>query len=162
LQVQYKLYCRNAADAIAPCNGLEDHAHVRPTYSGSLTGAAASMDGVQRTAAWIVRDFNMPTPRIGGEGTNAFASHLATGDYQIMISDSLNHLKFAPTPAMPVSGQIDLTVNVSRNRPDASPADRTFSTAIVVLFTGADTATVTLDAMQSYTLTLSTGAVVRN
>ena len=161
LTVQYRFYCRDAADNLIGCNGAEDHAHVKPTYSGSISGAAASMDGLQRSAAWIVRDLAIAVPRLGGTGTDAFASHLMTGDYQFSVTDTANKILFAPTPVDPSGGSFDLTLEVQRSRASANPADRTFTVAAHLAFTGGDAATITLDSTQNYALTLSTGAVVR-
>jgi hypothetical protein len=158
--VHYKLYCRDDADLEAMCNGAENHAHVKPTYSGSLTAASASIDGIQRSAAWIVRDLGMPSARIGGSGTDALSSHLSTGDYTIMLTDTLKDALFDPTtPTVPTAGTLDLTVNVQRTRQGASPADRSFAVMAHIQFTGPDTATLTLDSMQNYALTVSSGAV---
>lgn len=162
LTVQYKLYCRDDADLYTPCNGAENHAHVRTTYSGSLSEGDMTMDGVERTAAWIVRDLLLPTPRIGGEGTDSFASHLATGDYTLVVNDSLDHIKFdSAAPGTPIAGGVDLTINIDRTRASADPAQRTFDVAARVDFDGSDNAVLTLDGSEIYNLTLSTGAVVR-
>ncbi len=161
LTIAYKLYCRDDADLYTVCNGLENHAHVKPTYSGSVSGATTTMDGVERTAAWIVRDLTLPTPRIGGEGSDAFASHLATGDYKLVVSDTLDHVKFASVPGAPTAGGIDLAIHVDRTREAADPAQRVFDVAARIDFDGSDNAVVTLDGSQIYNLTISTGAVVK-
>jgi len=83
-----------------------------------------SMDGLQRNAAWIVRDLALPTPRLGGSGTDAFASHFATGDYQLHVMDTLARVLFDPSPSDPVGGSDDLTLTVQRTRQGATPADR--------------------------------------
>jgi hypothetical protein len=159
LAVQYKLYCRDAANLAAPCNGLEFQAHLRPNYSGSVSGADASMDGIQRTAAWIVRNLTSAAPQIGGSGTDTFTSHLATGDYQFTITDTVDNVLFAPTPTTPVGGKLVMVINVARNRATSNPPDRSFTVNAVVTFTAPDTATITLDSTQNYELVLSTGAV---
>jgi hypothetical protein len=158
--VQYKLYCRDSANASTPCNGAENEAHIKPTYAGSLTAASMSLDGIQRTAAWIVRDLGMPTVRLGGSGTDTLASHLPTGDYQLMISDSLKNAVFDPAmPVSPTGGALDLMINVDRTRQGASPQERTFSVTAHIAFIGNDMATLTLDNTQNYTLTISSGAI---
>jgi hypothetical protein len=158
--VQYKLYCRDNADLETPCNGAENHAHVKPTYSGTVTAADASIDGIQRTAAWIVRDLGLPSARIGGSGTDALSSHLSTGDYTLMITDTFKDALFDPnTPTVPTAGTLDLTLNVQRTRQGATPADRSFAVIAHIVFTGPDTATLTLDSTQNYALTVSSGAV---
>lgn len=48
-----------------------------------------------------------------------------------------------------------------RSRASSNPADRTFTVAAHIAFSGADSATITLDSTQNYALTLSTGAVVK-
>lgn len=161
LTVQYRLYCRDGLDAYTPCNGLENHAHVHPSYSGTVASANASMAGIQRTASWIVRDLTLPNARIGGAGTDAFSSSFRTGTYKFTVTDSLNHVLFAPTPIDPVGGSIDLTLTVQRDRPSSNPASRTFDVVASIAFTGGDTATIKLDTSEIYELTLSTGAVVR-
>ena len=160
--IEYKLYCRDAADATVPCNGAENHAHVKPVYSGSITAATASIDSIQRSAAWIVRDLGLPSARVGGTGTDNFASHVATGDYQIMAMDTLKNALFDPTtPTTPTAGTLDLTVNIQRSRSGATPADRSFGVAAHIAFTGPDAATITLDGSQNYALVVSTGAVTK-
>ena len=162
ITVQYKLYCRDNADLETACNGAENHAHVKPTYSGTLTAANASLDSIQRAAAWIVRDLGLPSARLGGAGTDSFASHLSTGDYTLTITDTLKDALFDPTtPTVPTAGTFDLTANIQRSRQGASPADRSFAVTAHIAFTGPDTATLTLDSTQNYALTVSTGAVVK-
>lgn len=157
LAVRYKVYCRDDLDAITSCNGLENHAHVKPTYSGTM----ASIDGVQRTAAWIVRDFNLPEIRIGGTGTEAFSSHFATGDYVLTMTDNLDHVRFPPTVGAPTSGGIDLVIHAQRNRAGADPADRLFDVTARIDFDGSDTASLVLDGTETFTLALSTGITAR-
>jgi len=120
-----------------------------------------SMDGLQRNAAWIVRDLALPTPRLGGSGTDAFASHFATGDYQLHVMDTLARVLFDPSPSDPVGGSGDLTLTVQRTRQGATPADRSFTVLAHLVFSGGDATVITLDGMQNYGLTLSTGAVVK-
>jgi hypothetical protein len=161
LAIQYKLFCRDVADLYTPCNGAEDHAHVKVTYSGAAAGAATAMDGVQRTASWIVRDFTLPNPRVGGNGTDAFSAHLATGDYALTFSDLVDHVRFSTAPIDIVSGAIEMTVSVQRTRAEAVPADRAFDVGVRVEFRGGDLAAIILDEAETYNLTLSTGAVVK-
>lgn len=160
LAIQYEVFCRDTVDAFAPCDGFEHHAHVNLSYSGRLAGSTAMMDGVERVAAWTVRDLASPTPRVGGDGTDAFASKLSTGTYAIVVNDTLNRVLFDPTPSAPVGGSIDLQISVQRTRASASPASRTFDVDVRIDFAGGDTATITLDGVHTYRLTLSTGVVV--
>ena len=159
LTVEYKLFCRDTADLYHPCDGFEDHAHVNPKYTGAIDGKG--MDGIDRKAQWIVRDTVLPTPRVGGDGSHKFKSHLATGDYVLDVDDKLNWIHYANTPGAPVNGSIELTVTVNRTRTTADPPDRTFTVVGVVAFDGTDIALITLDATQRYSLSLSTGAVVK-
>ena len=160
--VQYKLYCRDGADAPTTCNGAENHAHVKPVYAGSITGSAMTIDSIQRAAAWIVKDVTLPAARLGGSGTDAFSSHLATGDYQLMAMDTLKNALFDPTaPSTPTAGTLDLTINIQRTRTTATPPDRSFAVTAHVQFTGPDAATLTLDGAQNYMLTVSSGAVTQ-
>jgi hypothetical protein len=161
LTIQYKLYCRDDLDAFTVCNGLENHAHVHPTYSGTVASANASMAGIQRTASWIVRDLALPNARIGGSGSDSFESSFSTGTYKFTVTDIVDHVLFAPTPTDPMGGGIDLTLTVQRDRPSSDPANRTFDVIANIAFTGTDTATITLDTSEVFDLTLSTGAIVR-
>ena len=136
---------------------LEDHAHIKPTYSGSITGAAATMNDVSRTAAWIVRDLQLPSTRLGGDGTNSYSAHLSTGDYQLVVNDTLDHLLYAPNTSIPDAGKVELTINVNRTR---NGVQRTFDVNALVEFT-ADSAKITLDTTEVFSLSLSTGTVTR-
>jgi hypothetical protein len=159
LQVEYKLYCRDDLDLYTSCDGFENHAHVKPTITGDL-GGSTSMAGVDRTGAWIVRDLTLATPRIGGEGNVAFATHLQTGDYDLTIADNLNHVIFDATPGAPISGSVDLTVNVVRTRASAEPVQRTFDVVASIAFDGSDNAVLTLDDLHHYNLSITSGAVI--
>jgi hypothetical protein len=161
LTIEYKVYCRDDADAYTQCNGLENHAHIKPTYTGDASDSAMSVSAVDRKAAWIVRELQQPTVRIGGDGTEAFSTQLGNSDYSFTITDTVDHVLFAPTPTMPVAGAIELVVQVERTRASASPATRSFSVNAKVDFPGGDLATITLDDVEHYNVTLSTGAVVR-
>ncbi len=160
--IEYKLYCRDNSDLTTVCNGMENHAHVKPVYTGSITAATASIDSIQRNAAWIVRDLGLPSARLGGEGTDNYVSHLSTGDYQIMASDTLKNALFDPAaPSTPTAGTLDVTANVQRSRSSSSPAARSFAVSAHLVFTGPDAATLTLDGSQSYAVTISSGAVTK-
>lgn len=162
MTVEYKLYCRDNLDATTVCNGLENHAHVKPVYSGSVSAATASLDSIQRSAAWIVRDIGLPSARLGGTGTDTLASHLSTGDYQLMISDTLKNALFDPNaPVSPTAGTLDLTVNIERTRMGATPADRSFAVIAHIDFTGSDAGTLTLDGTQTYALAISAGTATK-
>lgn len=161
LTIKYKVYCRDDLDAYTQCNGLENHAHIKPTYTGDAAGSTMSVSDVDRTAAWIVRELQQPSVRIGGNGTETFSTDLGSSQYAFTVTDTVDHVLFAPTPAMPVAGAIELTVQVDRTRASASPATRSFSVNAKVDFPGGDAATITLDDTQHYNVTLSTGAVVR-
>jgi hypothetical protein len=161
LTIRYKVFCRDTADLFHPCDGFEDHAHVNPTYSGSITGAAATMSNVQRKAAWIVRDTTLPSIRLGGDGTDSFAATFATGQYTLSVTDNLNRLLYAPGATVPNAGKLELAVHATRNRPDSNPADRTFDVNALVEFSGAETATLTLDTTEIFSLSLTSGAVTR-
>jgi hypothetical protein len=161
LSVQYKFYCRDDADAVTPCDGAENHEHVRVQYSGSISSASGAVDGLTRDGAWIVRDVATPTPRVGGEGTIAFAAMMATGSYEISVMDTFGHVLFeAASPLVPIGGgTMDLMLTVHRTR-DAV-GDRDFAIAAHIDFTGRDAAIINLDGVHTYDLTVSTGVVVR-
>lgn len=119
------------------------------------------MEGVDRTARWIVRDFTLPNPRVGGAGSSTFWAHLATGAYVLTLSDVVDRVRFSTAPIDIISGALDLTTSVQRSRPTAMPADRSFDVKVHVEFRGADAAAITLDDTQQCNLTLSTGVVVK-
>lgn len=161
LTIRYKVFCRDAADLYAPCDGLEDHAHVKPTYSGTISGAAASMSDISRSGSWIVRDMTLANVRLGGEGTDSFAARFSTGEYSFVVTDTLNHLLYAPGAALPNAGKVELVVNVARSRVTANPPQRTFDVAAVIELEGGDAARITLDTSEIFRLSLTTGAVTR-
>ncbi|HEV7554387.1 MAG TPA: hypothetical protein VGO00_02965 [Kofleriaceae bacterium] len=161
LTIEYKLYCRDAAANNVPCNGAEFEAHVRPQYSGAFSDATTSMDGVQRTAAWVVKNLTS-TPAITGSGTDTFGSHLTTGDYTLTVTDTVNKVMFATTPAGPIGGGIDYMLTVDRTRATVDPAERMYTVTAHVAFNGTDTAIITLDTTHNYNLTLSTGVVAKS
>ena len=156
LNLRYELHCHDLADALTACDGLQDHSHVDFTYSG----VSGSLAGVESTANWIVRGSQRPRLWILGDGEDVFASNLPTGDYSLALSDTMQHVKFEPTPLMPVEGSISIRVAVDRVRPAASPANRTFSVDAIVQFTR-DAATLTLDGSRTYGLDIASGAVTR-
>ena len=160
LTVEYKLYCRDAAANNVACDGAEFEAHSRATYSGAFSDATTSMDGVQRTAAWVVKNLTS-TPAITGSGTDAYSSHLTTGDYTVTVTDTVNKVMFATTPAGPLGGVIDFVLTVDRTRATTTPAERMYTVMVHVAFNGTDTAIITLDTTHNYTLTLSTGLVAK-
>jgi hypothetical protein len=150
LSISYKFYCRDDADAFDTCDGLENHEHIKVTLTG---------EQLQRTVNWIVRDVRTPTPYIGGSGTSTFSSTMATGSYDVSFSDTSAHVKFDASPTVPSAGTLDLMLTVHRER-DGKPRD--FSVVANIVFTGPDTATISVDGgTHVYALTVSTGAVVR-
>ena len=86
LTVLYHFYCRDDLDNSTDCNGLENHAHVRVAWTGSVAAADMSIQDYNRTGGWIVRNVRENTPYIGGEGTDAFTLMLATGNYAIKLA----------------------------------------------------------------------------
>jgi hypothetical protein len=161
LSIEYKLFCRDTADLYTPCNGFEDHAHVNPKFTGSVSSATGSMDDITRKAAWTVRDLALANVRIGGAGTHAFAATLTTGSYVLDIDDKLDHVRYTQTPGLPMAGFIELVLTVERNRAAANPPARTFNVIAKLAFDGTDVALLTLDSTQLYSVTLSTGVVVK-
>jgi len=161
LEVQYTSYCRDAADAVAPCDGAETEEHVRVQWTGSIASASGAVDGLTRDGEWIVRDVATPTPRVGGDGTTAFTATLATGTYDVSVMDAFDRVLFdAVNPAVPIGGgTMDLELTVHRTR-DAV-GDRDFAMAAHIELTGRDAATINLDGVHTYDLTVSTGVVVR-
>jgi len=160
LQLKYKFYCRDAAEAPLPCNGFEDHEHVHVSWTGTISSATAAVDGLTRDGNWIVRDVVTPTPRAGGHGTTAFNASMATGTYAFSFSDEFASVRFdALAPALPTAGTMDLMLTIHRTRDVVG--DRDFTATAHVEFVGPDAATISLDGVHTYDLTLSTGAVVR-
>jgi len=160
LTIEYKLYCRDAAANNVPCDGAEFESHIRPTYNGAFSDATTSMDGVQRTAAWVVKNLTS-TPAITGSGTDTFSSHLTSGDYSVTVTDTVNKVMFATTPAGPLGGAIDFALTVDRTRATTDPAERSYTVTAHVQFNGTDTAIISLDTTHNYMLTLSTGLVAK-
>jgi hypothetical protein len=161
LTIKYKVFCRDTADLYAPCDGLEDHAHVKPTYSGEIAGAAATMNNITRSGSWIVRDTTLASIRLGGEGNDSFAAHFSTGDYSLVVTDTLDHLLYSPATALPNAGKVELVLNVARTRAGSNPAERTFDVNALIELNGGDSATITLDTTEIFSLSISSGAVTR-
>lgn len=159
ITIQYKLYCRDAANLNAPCNGTESQAHVRPIYQGTVAAANASIDGVQRTTSWIVRDLQLPSAKLGGSGTSSFTSHLASGDYSIAITDTLKNTLFDPAnPTLPTAGTLDMTMTITRSR---DGEDRMFDVAAHLVFSTSGMATLTLDSSKSYSIAMASGSATK-
>lgn len=161
LTLHYSLHCHAVDDSRVPCDGLQDHSHVDFSYSGTATSVNGSLAGIERSAKWIVRGSQRPRLWILGDGEDTFASTLPAGNYAVTITDTLDHVKFEPTPHTPVAGSITLGLVVDRTRPTTTPADRTFGVEARVDFTNAETATLTLDNANVYQLDIATGAAVR-
>lgn len=152
--------CHTPDHVVIPCNGAEDHVRLVVDWSGTATDGEMSMSGMTQEGVWYVRDITLNTPWVGGKGSETFNSTLATGTYAIMYSDASDHFFFdSQAPALPSQGTDAFTMTVNRTA-RAGVADRTFDVAADFTVTGADTATLTLDSAISFTVTLSTGAVV--
>lgn len=162
LTMQYDYYCRPQNELMdIPCDGLEDHEHIKVAESGSIASASASMSELTRTAEWTVRNVSVNKPRVDGKGTMMFTSDMATGTYDVMYSDLYTRVRYTPAPTIPSMGTIDFTLTVHRTRNGASPADRDFTAMAQLAVTAPDAATLTFDGTTVYNVTLSTGAAVR-
>jgi hypothetical protein len=149
--------CHTAAEAIVPCNGAEDHSRLVVKYVGAMATADVSTDGVNEKGVFYAR--RPSAPYIGGKATTTFVSTLATGLYTVSMTEASAHLAFDLTaPSLPGGGTDDIVLTVHRTRTDVD--DRDFVVNAHLEVTGADAATLTLDGLDSYSLTLSTGVVV--
>ena len=149
--------CRGADEVVIPCNGAEDHARLVVKYLGTMATADVSTDGVNEKGVFYAR--RPSAPYIGGKATTTFISTLATGVYTVSMTEASAHLAFDFTaPSLPSGGTDDIVLTVHRTRADVD--DRDFVVNAHLEVTGADAATLTLDGVDSYSLTLSTGVVI--
>lgn len=162
LTFDYLYHCNDSADVIVPtCDGNANHSHVTVKWTGNVAATKLTIDSIALEGDWAVRDLQVDKPRLGGDGKMSFVARIDDGTaatFKISYDATLDRVRFAPGQRLPAAGKIDLVVAVDRTRGNAT---RTFTTSGSLLFTGAGTANLTLDASNQYSLDLATGVTTR-
>ena len=155
----YQYHCNDDADVILPsCSPSVNHSHIIPLMSGDMTGANMSMTSIVHDGNIAVRDINAGKPRVGGKGEMGFVAQLSDASFDLTYTSNFDRVRFDPNGVLPLSGKLDLTIAVQRDRGGAT---RSFGVVAALAFDGDNTATLTLDATRSYDIDLTTGVATK-
>lgn len=164
----YAITCKNVAGlALGSCDATTNEATVAVNWSGNFT--SPSLDAsVTRDGSWSVTGLQTDTATFSGDGSFTFDATLrsifrpgVTATYNFDASASYDAVKITTADRKVVDGSasFDLT---ARHMVTGSTTnvDATFDVHAAVTFHADHTATLVLDGSRSYTLNLTSGAVV--
>lgn len=164
----YAITCKNLAGlSLGTCDATTNAATVNVSWSGNF--ASPNLDAaVTRDGAWAVTGLQTNTATFSGNGSFTFDATLrsifrpgVTATYNFDASAAYDAVKITTADRKVVDGSasFDLTAHHMVTG-TTSNVDATFDVHAVVTFHADHTATLVLDGSRSYTLDLTSGAVV--
>jgi hypothetical protein len=165
MSYQFGFHCNDGTTAhlVVPCDGNAHHSHIRFTITGSQAVGAMSMDDITRVVDWEIRDITLDKARFRGPDQVSLATQVTTenetASYRVQFTAVYEQVRFLPSHTIPTAGTIDFTLNTERVR----GADRRVFNTTAHLAYGASGAptTLTIGGTNSYTINLTSGAVVK-
>lgn len=165
LSYAFSYYCRDgsAAEINVPCDGNAHHSHIKLTVTGSQTMGAIAMNEINRVVEWEIRDLTLDKARFRGPDGLSLRTAVTTdgepADYKVQFNAVYEQVRYLANYTFPTFGTIDFTVNTERTR---RTDRRVFNTAAKLTYgsSGVPT-TLVLDGATTYTINLTTGAVVK-
>lgn len=165
LSLSFVYHCNDGTTAhlIVPCDGTAHHSHIKLTMTGSQAMGAISMDQINRTVDWEIRDLTLDKARFRGPDALSLTTSVTTegvaAQYTLMFSAVYEQVRYMPSALIPTFGTIDFTVNSERTR----AGDRRVFNATAKLTYGSSgvPTTLVIDDTHQYTINLNSGAIVK-
>ena len=165
LSYSFVYHCNDGTTAhlIVPCDGAAHHSHFKLTLTGSQAMGAIAMNEINRVVDWEIRDLALGKARFRGpDGLSLKTSVETAGEvanYTVQFNATYEQVRYLSGYAFPTFGTIDFTVNTDRTR---GSDHRVFnSTAKLTIGSQGVPTTLVIDGSTTYTINLTSGAVVK-
>lgn len=158
----FSVYCKagDAAETVVPCDGNAHHSHIAITMTGSQTVDATSMDKVERSVDWEIRDLTLGKARFRGPDDivlkTAVSNGAETTTYTVNMDATYEQVRFMPAATFPTFGTVDFTINAERVR---GQDRRVFESKAQLVYGSGEPTTLTFDGSLKYKIDVKTGAV---
>jgi hypothetical protein len=165
MSYSFTYFCNNGdtAHTVVPCDGTAHHSHIKLTMTGSQTVDTMSMDKLERSVDWEIRDLTLDKARFRGPDDVVLVTSVSNGAestaYTLNMDAVYEQVRFMPAATFPTFGTVDFTINAERVR---GQDRRVFVTKAHLEYgaSGVPT-TLTFDGSRSYTVNVKTGAVTK-
>jgi hypothetical protein len=144
---------------LVACDGTANHSHVMVTASGSQAVGAMTMDSIDRTVDWEIRDLLLGKARFRGPDDVSMKSNVEGAALTVKFTATYEQVRYLPDYKIPTYGTIDWALNVERTR---DGDHRVFDTNAQLTY-GAqgNPTTIVFDGSVTYTINLTSGAIVK-
>ena len=144
---------------VVPCDGAANHAHVMVTASGSQAVGALTMDAIARSVDWEIRDILLGKARFRGPDDVSLKSNVDGTSFNVKFTATYEQVRYLPDYKIPTYGTIDWQLHIDRTR---ASDHRVFdTTAHLVYGAQGNPTTITFDGSVTYTINLTSGAIVK-
>jgi len=153
----------SAEHLVVGCDGNANHAHALVTTTGSQAMGDIAMNEINRVVDWEIRDLMLDKARFRGPDGLSLKTSVATAGesaaYGVQFTATYEQVRYLPSYLFPTFGTIDFVVNTDRTR---GTDHRVFnSTAKLTFGSSGVPTTLVFDGSLTYTVNLTTGAVVK-
>jgi hypothetical protein len=168
LAYDYSLTCMTAG-ATAPCGPTSDSATAMVDWSGNLSTDAV-MATVTRNGSWNITGLQTDSATFSGDSSFMLDASLksifrpgVTTTYTFDASASYDAVKISTSSHQAIDGSASFDINAHHTvtGSGSNDVDASFEVKAQLTFNADQTADLTLDGSEHYTLNLSTGAVVK-
>jgi hypothetical protein len=165
----YSLTCKNVAGVAGVCGLTTDQATASITWSGELATAAVSAQ-VSRTGNWTVTGLQGSSSSFSGTSTFSLDATVqsifrpgASATFSFDANATYSAVVVSKEERRATSGTVDfaITANDTVTGSAGNKVESSFKAHAQVVFDADETAALTIDGDQHYSINLSTGVVVR-
>lgn len=169
LEYSYMLTCKLSSGISIACGPTTDQSTVAVTWSGSLSSAYVNAK-VSRDGSWSVSGLQSSTATITGDATFSFDAQLdsifqtgASSTYSFDATANYNSVTVSTDSHLATGGSISYDIHADDKITAASGAttQASFDVQAELTIHADQTASLTLDGDQNYTVDLETGVVAR-
>jgi hypothetical protein len=146
------------------CGPASNHIHEYATIIGPFMIDQLSISELTFTTRWTTREIYLNKPQVEGTARFVMTAALSTTGTQFQLTiDGTNydHVRLDPMPTLPFAGDITYAITAQRSRATATPSSRDFTSAATITFAAGGQATIVLDGTHTYSIDMSSGAVMR-
>ncbi len=166
LGYSYRVVCKDAQGASAPCDGTSDAIDADVSWTGSLDLPDTGMD-FQRTGPWVLSGMPQGIATANGTATLDYDSRVANPDrgevstYHLAYAATYDDVAYDTVAMTVLGGDIHYAIAVDRAVTGVNAGENHYDVAATIELAGDGTATIDLDHAHQYKLTLATATVVR-
>lgn len=165
----YSLTCKNIGGIVAVCGPTIDQATASIMWSGALTTTGVTAE-VSRTGNWSVTGLQGSSATFSGDSTFSLDAMIqsifragASATYSFEATASYHAVKVAKETRRAIDGSVSFAIMAHDTATSAAgkTVESSFNITAELVFDADETAALTLDGTEHYSLNLTTGVVVR-